>query len=231
MNQLTTTTAGAFDAQNADLARHLGLNPSNPADQAVIAIAAHYGLDPLLKHIVVIPKSGPYITRDGLLHIAHRSGQLDGIVVEQDPTLVDGEWVARVSVYRKDMRYPFTFPGRYPTGKGNREYAQEMALKAAESHALRRAFDVNGVRALDEREPAATPARESAAAALAAKPDLAPLFAEFERLGLGRDEALAACSEILGRAVDSTRDLSAADVITLVDALAGVDLPAPAAEG
>ena len=143
---------GAFDPNDAALVQYLGLNPNDPKSRAAVAVCRRYGLDPVLKHVVVIPGGGVYITRDGLLHIAHRSGQLDGIVVEQDPTLSeDGkEWVSRVSVYRKDMRHPFTFPGRYPVDGGNRAYAQEMALKAAESHAYRRAFDIAGLPSYDE---------------------------------------------------------------------------------
>lgn len=142
---------GAFDPRDTTILRYLGLDPSNPASRAVVAVARAYDLDPVLKHVIVIPKGGAYITRDGLLHVAHRSGQLDGIVVEQEPTLVDGEWVARVSVWRKDMTHPFTFPGRYPVSGSNRQYAQEMALKSAEAHALRRAFSVTGLPALDEQ--------------------------------------------------------------------------------
>src|SRR5690606_7928592 len=89
-----------------------------------------------------------------LLHVAHQSGQLDGIVVEDGPTLVDGQWVTKVSVYRKDMRHPFTFVGRYPVNGGNRQYAPEMSLKAAEAHALRRACSIAGLPTLDERHEA-----------------------------------------------------------------------------
>jgi len=155
MTELATqqTTVGAFDRTDEKVVQYLGLNPQDPKSRAVVAVAQHYGLDPLLKHVIVIPKGGVYITRDGYLHIAHSSGQLDGIVVEQEPTLSDDgtEWVARVSVYRKDMRHPFTFPGRYPVAGSNRDYAQEMALKAAEVHSLRRAFNVSGLGAEDER--------------------------------------------------------------------------------
>jgi hypothetical protein len=151
----TATSVGAFDPTNEKILAYLGLNPDDPRSQAVVAVAQRYDLDPLLKHVIVIPKGGVYITRDGLLHVAHRSGQLDGIVVEQEPTLSeDGkEWVSRVSVYRKDMGHPFTFPGRYSVNGGNRDYAQEMSLKAAEAHALRRAFDVTGLPAIDEQRP------------------------------------------------------------------------------
>jgi hypothetical protein len=156
---------------------YLGLNPNDPRSQAVVAVAQRYDLDPLLKHVIVIPKGGVFITRDGLLHVAHRSGVLDGIVVEQEPKLSeDGkEWVARVSVYRKDMSHPFTFPGRYPVNGGNRDYAQEMAMKSAESHALRRAFSVTGLQAIDEQRP--EPAQQSGGlgAALAKEETPAPV--------------------------------------------------------
>jgi hypothetical protein len=161
----TRSEMGAFDAADANLVRYLGLNPNNPADKAAVAVCRQYGFDPILKHVVVIPKGGVYITRDGLLHVAHRSGQLDGIVVEQDPALVDGEWVAKVSVWRKDMRHPFTFPGRYPANGGNKQYAPEMALKAAEAHALRRAFDVTGLPTIDEQKPAAQATEQATASA------------------------------------------------------------------
>lgn len=151
--QPTESVAHGVAVDSGKVLAYLGLNPTDPRSQAVVAVAQRYDLDPLLKHVIVIPKGGVYITRDGLLHVAHRSGQLDGIVVEQEPTLSeDGkEWVSRVSVYRKDMRHPFTFPGRYSVSGGNRDYAQEMSLKAAEAHALRRAFDVTGLPALDEQ--------------------------------------------------------------------------------
>lgn len=152
-HQPAESNVGAFDARDENLVRYLGLNPNSPADRAMVAVCRHYGFDPILKHVVVIPKGGVYVTRDGLLHVAHRSGQLDGIVVEQDPTLVDGEWVAKVTVWRKDMSHGFTYPGRYPVNGGNRQYAQEMALKAAEAHALRRAFEITGLPTLDEQRP------------------------------------------------------------------------------
>ena len=151
----TENVAHGVTVQPGKVLSYLGLNPDDPRSQAVVAVAQRYDLDPLLKHVIVIPKGGVYVTRDGLLHVAHRSGQLDGIVVDQEPTLSEdgSEWVSRVSVYRKDMGHPFTFPGRYPVAGGNREYAQEMSLKAAEAHALRRAFDVTGLPALDEQRP------------------------------------------------------------------------------
>ena len=151
-----------FAPNQQAIAQYLGLNPNDAKSHAVVAVCERYELDPVLKHVIVIPTGGVYITRDGLLHIAHRSGQLDGIVVEKNPVIEDGEWVCTVSVYRKDMRFPFTFPGRYPVNGGNKQYAQEMALKAAESHALRRAFDVNGIPSIDETREDGGPSRHTA---------------------------------------------------------------------
>lgn len=173
ITQHTENVANGVAVQPGKVLSYLGLNPEDPRSQAVVAVAQRYDLDPLLKHVIVIPKGGVYITRDGLLHVAHRSGQLDGIVVEQEPTLSeDGkEWVSRVSVYRKDMRHPFTFPGRYSSTGGNRDYAQEMSLKAAEAHALRRAFDVTGLPALDEQRPEGEAPRSGGLGAALSRPD------------------------------------------------------------
>lgn len=222
---------------------YLGLNPSDPKSQAVVAVAQRYDLDPVLKHVIVIPKGGAYITRDGLLHVAHRSGQLDGIVVDQEPRLSeDGkEWSARVSVYRKDMGHPFTFPGRYPVSGLNREYAQEMALKAAEAHALRRAFDVAGLPALDEQRPEPNKPAESAAERMAAAlADPEPvveaeiveesgelldtssslakaLYAQVGKAGIPKDQMHAFLSSALGREVGSSKELLVTETHELLD--------------
>lgn len=151
--QSARTQVGATDLANREVLTHLGLKPGDPRSAAAVAVAKHYDLDPLLKHVIVIPNAGVYITRDGLLHVAHRSGQLDGIVVDVPPMLTDDgtEWVCQVTVWRKDMSHGFTFPGRYPVAGKNRQYAPEMALARAESHALRRAFSVS-LPTTDERD-------------------------------------------------------------------------------
>lgn len=128
--------------------RSLNLDPRNPNTQALLLVCDRYGLDPLLKHMVLI-QGRPYVTRDGYLHIAHQSHQLDGIEILDEGE--EGEfWWARVSVYRKDMGRPFTYKGRYPKDSGNKKYGPEMAIKCAEVAALRRAFNVTGVGASDE---------------------------------------------------------------------------------
>ncbi len=134
--------ASALLIDRAAVLQYLRLNPTDVKTQALLAVCERYGLDPLLKHVVLVD-GNLYVTRDGLLHVAHASGVFDGMTVDSDPTKGDTHWSARVSVYRKDMSRPFTYPGRYPATGGNNKFAPEMALKCAEVMALRRAFDVS----------------------------------------------------------------------------------------
>jgi len=121
----------------------MGINANDPLFQAMLMVCDKYGLDPMLGHVEVLPRSKkPYITRDGFLHIAHASGQLDGIVLEAEGESEDKKYyTATVAVYRKDMSQPFRFTGRWPKGKKH-DYPQQMALKSAERTALKRAFNV-----------------------------------------------------------------------------------------
>ncbi len=238
-----TSMIGSFDPTDEKVLQYLGLSPSDPKARAVVAVARRYDLDPILKHVIVIPKGGVYITRDGFLHVAHTSGQLDGIVVDQEPTLSeDGrEWVARVSVWRKDMQHPFTYPGRYAVNGSNRDYAQEMALKAAEAHALRRAFNVTGIPAEDEQRAAEPTQQQRVTAADILTGQAAPteqppadggrpapinpaqltkLHTTFTAVGwFDRDDRLRAASAIVGRPIATSKDLTLAEASTLIDTL------------
>lgn len=149
----TTDIAHASSGVNIDYEAvlvALNLNPHDPKTQALLLVCDRYGLDPVLKHIVLI-QGNAYVTRDGYLAVAHRSGQFDGMeVVEQSET--NTHYEAKVAVYRKDMGHPFTFVGRFPKAKSMaKEYGPEMAVKVAEVQGLRRAFNVTGVGASDER--------------------------------------------------------------------------------
>lgn len=128
----------------------LRLDPQDPRTQALLLVCDRYGLDPLLKHAVIV-EGNVYITRDGLLHVAHKSGVFDGIEVVDGPDKdAQGDWHAKVSVWRKDMNRPTTYPGRYPAAGKNAKFRPEMAIKVAEVMALRRAFDV-AVSTLEEQ--------------------------------------------------------------------------------
>ncbi len=121
--------------------RALGLDPRKPEVQALVLTCQQYGLDPVLKHMVLI-KDAPYVTHKGLWHIAHESGKLDGHdVVESGET--SSEWWAKVSIWRKDMGRPFTMTGRYPKSGTNKAHGPEMAVTRAECLVLRRMFDVS----------------------------------------------------------------------------------------
>lgn len=128
------------------LLRAIGLDRHpREVQELALAIAKRYELDLLLKHALII-EGRVYVTRDGLLHIAHRSGQFDGLETTE-ARIVEfaglGEfWTAEATAWRKDMTHGFKYQGRYPTKGGNARFAPEMAVKVAEVMALRRAFDV-----------------------------------------------------------------------------------------
>ena len=125
------------------------INPRDPKAQAMILACEKYGLDPLLKHAVLI-SGNLYVTRDGLLHVAHRDGRLDGIVIEDEGETAQ-EWWAKVTVYVKGQTHGYTYRGRYPKSGQQKKYGPEMAVKVAEVMALRRAFGVTGIATVEEQ--------------------------------------------------------------------------------
>lgn len=153
------------------LLKAVGLDRAAPEQRELaLAIAKRYDLDLLLKHLVLVDGK-PYITRDALLWIAHRSGQFDGISVTKP--LIEGDyWYAEATVYRKDMSHPFVYGGRYPVKGKNAAFGPEMAVKVAESMGLRRAFNVSAP-SQDERWDVDMPAEPQAPA-----PRLAELAAQ-----------------------------------------------------
>lgn len=162
MNDKAVAVANGTDPREMTLLRAIGFDRLSPEQRELaLNISKRYELDPMLKHVVMVD-GRPYITRDGLLHVAHRSGQLDGIETTE-ATVIDGFWRASCSVYRKDMSRPFTYSGRYPTSGGNQKFAPEMAVKVAEVMALRRAFDVAAPVAEERWDLEAAPTSASAA--------------------------------------------------------------------
>ena len=112
-----------------------------------------------------IIKVEPLVSRDGLLTIAHKSGCFGGLetksFVKEMPQLINGQWetkkdlVAQCTVYRTDTERPFVSEVAYseyvqktkegvPT-KFWLEKPDTMLKKVAESQALRKAFNINGV--------------------------------------------------------------------------------------
>ena len=147
--QLALTQAAAELAREerlAQLLKNLILrDASDEQIEVAVRVCKRYGLDPLLRHVVFIAGQ-LYITRDGLMHLAHASGQLDGIEVEavRDD---DGRWIATARVYRKDMSRPFVYSAHQaehevPTSRAWQKAPRAMTIKCAEVMALRRAFAV-----------------------------------------------------------------------------------------
>ncbi len=168
---LPATTQGTDEKRELALLKAVGLDKLTPEQRELaLNIASRYELDLLLKHLVII-EGRAYITRDGLIHVAHRSGVFEGI--EVSPVVKDGTYLrATCSVWRKDMARPFTYPGRYPTTGGNSKYNEEMAVKVAEVAALRRAFDVSAPTVEErwdgaETEPVEAPAKGQSLAEIA----------------------------------------------------------------
>src|SRR5690349_14721399 len=132
------------DQRRDALLRALGFDKLNEGQRELaLSISSRYDLDPMLRHVVMVDGK-PYITRDGLLHVAHKSGDFDGI--EVDPPTLDADkryYRTTARVYRKSFSRPFVYPGRYPATGGNARYNEEMAIKVAEVMTLRRAFDVS----------------------------------------------------------------------------------------
>jgi hypothetical protein len=136
--------------------KYLGLDPASIPAQALVLVCRRYGLDALLGHIdVILTPHGPriYISRDGMLEIAHRSGVFDGITVDEERRNSDNDgWTAYVSVWRKDMAHPFRYGAQCkdsePQAKAGNGPA--MALARAERRALRRAFNIPVTDDLDE---------------------------------------------------------------------------------
>lgn len=151
MSLVNVNEGAVVQIDQARILQALKLDPNDPKTQALLLVCQNYGLDPVLKHMVLI-SGNPYITRDGYLHIAHASGVFDGMEV-LDAGETEREWWAKVSVYRKDMGRPFSYIGRYPKKDAGHmaKYGPEMAMKVAEVMALRRAFDVTGVGAAEEQ--------------------------------------------------------------------------------
>lgn len=160
---LVSTDDQSLTARNqrrkAAILRAVGLDrvPEEQRELA-LAIARRYDLDLMLKHLVLI-EGRPFITRDALLWVAHRSGVFDGMQLTLPPEVRDfpelGKcWYSETTVWRRDMSHPFTFPGRYPLSGQNKKFGPEMSIKVSESMALRRAFNVSAATVEEQWESA-----------------------------------------------------------------------------
>ena len=155
--------------------------PDDDVDLA-LAICHRYGLDPLLKHVQLIPgnKKGEdgkwtkaysvYITRDGLLHVAHESGTPFAVQFDE-PQAKTNPYTTQKDIYLtgklKRAGFPDLVAGLWfseyqgtnkegqPLGAW-KTHPAAMHQKVVEVYLLRRGFDVS-LPAYEEVQPDAAP--------------------------------------------------------------------------
>jgi hypothetical protein len=98
-------------------------------------LAEHYQLDPLTKEISLIPGKGPFIGVWGRLHVAHRSGKLDGLEMD-DEFESDKHYCCRVIVWRKDQGRP----AAKVIGRVGKHERKDWPLEIARARGLRAAL-------------------------------------------------------------------------------------------
>src|ERR1044071_8862818 len=125
--------------QQLNVLKAIGLDPRAPLTQALVAVCNRYGLDPILKQAYII-RDQVYISHAGLLHVAHVSGDLDGIEVEV--TEEGDRFTATAKIYRKSMSRPFVYTDTCFKNENKVPDQRNRAITRAERNALRRAFDV-----------------------------------------------------------------------------------------
>ena len=237
--------------------RYLGMDPRSIDTHALVLLCKRYRLDPLLGHVQLITARGgkakPYITRDGMLEIAHRSGVFDGLTVDEQRRNTEGNgWTAYVSVWRKDMGHPFRYGAQCkdtePQAKdGN---GPEMALARAERRALRRAFNIpaydedgsDAGSGVEHVEPVEVGERAVSApdgnTTESTTPTSALLITDLQRLEIvellvakgvtDQTEQLRAAGEVLGRPISRASQITFVDADVIIAELRGPDdLEAP----
>ncbi len=195
--------------------------------QLALAICQRYGLDPLLRHVVLIPGG-----KDRRLHVAHASGKAWSLEVEE-PKRLENPYTGKPDIYLRGRVRVVDERGReqvYEGGVWFSEYAQKggawtthpaaMHQKVLEVYLLRRAFDV----ALTPVEEVGVDAAEAAPVPARALPavdrEKVRRVGELVRaLGLSREEARRLVSLIVEREVGSFLDLDALEADLVIGEL------------
>jgi phage recombination protein Bet len=150
------------EAEKATIKQTIGKRLSDEQFKIFLYTSQALGLNPLLNEIACVTykdRDGSstmsiQVMRDGFLTIAHRSGKFAGL---ESGVNEDGErkygWA---KVYHKDFTVPLYQEAdfsEYSTGRNLwLSKPNTMIKKVAESMALRKAFNVNGVYAPEEME-------------------------------------------------------------------------------
>jgi len=133
-------------------------NCSNEEFGLLVHLASQYELDPLKREIWAV-KYGVnpaqiFVSRDGFLSIAHKSGHFNGMETTFKEAIKPEDVTATCTVYRNDMEKPFVVTVHMKEYNTNmsvwKAKPRTMLQKVAESQALRRAFNVDGVYSPEE---------------------------------------------------------------------------------
>jgi hypothetical protein len=122
----------------------LGIQGPDNHIQLLFKLAEHYDLDPLTKEITLIPKKGPFIGFWGRLHVAHRSGLLDGLEAD-DETEDEHFYKVRAVVWRKDMGRPAAKAIGRVAKTEEKDWPFEIARARALRAALGFAFSIHDI--------------------------------------------------------------------------------------
>ncbi len=113
----------------------LGLKGPQNQIQLLFQLGEKYQLDILTKEVTLIPGKGPFIGVWGRLHIAHRSGKLDGLELD-DEWETDRHHCVRVIVWRKDMGRP----AAKVIGRVGKHEKKDWPMEIARARGLRAAL-------------------------------------------------------------------------------------------
>lgn len=155
------------DAERTVIKETIGKNLNDSQYKIFIYTCQALGLNPLLNEIAAVTYKNQQggrdlsiqVMRDGFLTIAHRSGKFAGLesgvkLSEDGKTILSG-WA---KIYHKDFQVPvyqeadfeeYNAPLRNALWKSK---PKTMIKKVAESMALRKAFNINGVYAPEEMD-------------------------------------------------------------------------------
>lgn len=192
-----------------------------------IATARHLGLDPLRREVHFVPFKGRVQLVVGYLEYikrAERSGKLNGWRV----TIADN--IARVVIYRKDWDHPFEWEVSLQEAQKDtpawKQMPQFMLKKVAISQAFRLCFPEElghmpytdgeiGEEYAETEQPKEV--KEVRKLTEAQQKKIRVLVKE---LGLkDRDEILSLISNIIGRSIESSQDLTLEEASKVIDAL------------
>jgi len=158
------------EAEKETIKRTVAMTLDAPQTNIFFYTAQALGLNPLLNEIAAITyktkqPDGTYekkmsiqVMRDGFLTIAHRSGKFagleSGITMSEDGKTIINGWA---KVYHRDFKYPVYQEADFSEYTTDRNplwtsKPKTMIKKVAESMALRKAFNVNGVYAPEEMD-------------------------------------------------------------------------------